>query len=579
MQSSAGGGIILKQQRELVAYPLKYKDLGQVKLPKIRYRKGAKLTKNPYKIKKIPFIDDSKRPKRILDGYAILDEAKCEFPNDVIKIKLSKKNMVQTKVEDLGWFIYLVDLDISENELFLEDFIYLSGLQTLNISANKIDTVKLTENHTFKNLEILDLSFNHLSIDSITSLAFIPQLKKLSLECNDLRALPETMSNFQNLEEFNLSGNLFESDQNASNLWFTLASIKKLKKLDLSRNILRGIHTERLVAGNFMSLQILDFSYNAVENQHNLICARNFRNLQKLIITGNPFSIKNEHKGLEMEVYARTGAIVVNEEIDKYYLKPKTDKNRFKIKFDNIRRIEQDDFSKQRNYFLGIEMPQPNEIQEQEQKTDEEQEEEQEEQQQEEQQVQGDNQEEQVMFITEDPNIAPAHKKSQKSMEQNQKASQNSQQFQQPQQSIQSQASGSVAKTNSMNYDEFIEAARDQLGDIKEYDQHYDLNTAYKTLKNMIKRPDNFDQRDLDEPNYLKPTATIQRYKFKEQQSQLVTADQMEKYEKRKSSIGNSQDISKLNKNNAQQRQNTEEQKLKTKLSSDEVVKDIARLF
>ena len=46
--------------------------------------------------------------------------------------------MVSTKVEDLGWFIYLVSLDISENELSLEDFVYLTGLQTLNISANKI---------------------------------------------------------------------------------------------------------------------------------------------------------------------------------------------------------------------------------------------------------------------------------------------------------------------------------------------------------------------------------------------------------------------------------------------------------
>lgn len=32
------------------------------------------------------------------------------------------------------------------------------------------------------------------------------------------------------------------------------------------------------------------------------------------------------------------------------------------------------------------------------------------------------------------------------------------------------QGSGSIAKTNSMNYEEFIEAARDQLGDMKEYE-------------------------------------------------------------------------------------------------------------
>ena len=65
--------------------------------------------------------------------------------------------------------------------------------------------------------------------------------RKLSLENNDLKELPETMVHFNNLEELNLSGNLFESNASASNLWYTLASIKKLKILDLSRNILRGI--------------------------------------------------------------------------------------------------------------------------------------------------------------------------------------------------------------------------------------------------------------------------------------------------------------------------------------------------
>jgi len=64
--------------------------------------------------------------------------------------------------------------------------------------------------------------------------------RKLSLESNDLKELPPSMANFVNLEELNLSGNLFESDMSASNLWYTLASIKKLKVLDLSRNILRG---------------------------------------------------------------------------------------------------------------------------------------------------------------------------------------------------------------------------------------------------------------------------------------------------------------------------------------------------
>jgi hypothetical protein len=68
----------------------------------------------------------------------------------------------------------------------------------------------------------------------------------------------------------------------------------------VARNKIRGIHTEKLTAGNFATLIELDFSYNIVENQHNLICARNFVSLKKLYITGNPFAIDNQYKGLEM---------------------------------------------------------------------------------------------------------------------------------------------------------------------------------------------------------------------------------------------------------------------------------------
>ena len=56
---------------------------------------------------------------------------------------------------------------------------------------------------------------------------------------------------------------------------------------------------------------MLDFSDNAVENQHNLICARNFKNIKKVIATGNPFAVDGNYKGLEMEIHARTGGQLI----------------------------------------------------------------------------------------------------------------------------------------------------------------------------------------------------------------------------------------------------------------------------
>lgn len=47
-----------------------------------------------------------------------------------------------------------------------------------------------------------------------------------------------------------------------------------------------------------MNLEILDISFNQVDNQHNLICVRNFQNLRKVTITGNPFAEAKETEGL-----------------------------------------------------------------------------------------------------------------------------------------------------------------------------------------------------------------------------------------------------------------------------------------
>lgn len=123
----------------------------------------------------------------------------------------------------------------------------------------------------------------------ITQLTLIPNLVDLDLSYNDFEEIPENLSNFTKLRKLNLEGNKFRSDYKASAFWSSLATLPNIEFLSVSRNRIRGIHTEKLIAGNFATLVELDFSYNIVENQHNLICARNFTSLKKLYITGNPF--------------------------------------------------------------------------------------------------------------------------------------------------------------------------------------------------------------------------------------------------------------------------------------------------
>ena len=58
--------------------------------------------------------------------------------------------------------------------------------------------------------------------------------------------------------------------------------------------------------GDFEMIERIDISYNVIEDQLNLICSRNFDRLKILIVTGNPFAIKKQTKGLEMLVKSKT---------------------------------------------------------------------------------------------------------------------------------------------------------------------------------------------------------------------------------------------------------------------------------
>ena len=125
------------------------------------------------------------------------------------------------------------------------------------------------------------------------------------------------------------------------------------------------------MAGDFEKLEHLDFGYNSCENQHNLICARNFKSLKVLVITGNPFGIMKQHKGLEMELYARTGCVIINNDVERPYLvKPKT-KQKLKIVYTNLITLKETILkSKPKSEFFGVDLPDDEEIREERLKID-----------------------------------------------------------------------------------------------------------------------------------------------------------------------------------------------------------------
>ena len=75
--------------------------------------------------------------------------------------------------------------------------------------------------------------------------------------------------------------------------------------------------------------------------------------MKKLYITGNPFALNNQFKGLEMEVYARTGAEVIIENTNPYYLR-QNKPVKPSIRFEKIVKVKTDDFQRKKNALFGI---------------------------------------------------------------------------------------------------------------------------------------------------------------------------------------------------------------------------------
>jgi len=101
----------------------------------------------------------------------------------------------------------------------------------------------------FNNLEILNLSYNKFNFESIRNLYHCKNLKELDLAANNLEQLPDDMFHFENLEDLNLASNFFSSVPSVGSpsiVFKTLGTIKRLKRLNLSRNKFFKFHSEML---------------------------------------------------------------------------------------------------------------------------------------------------------------------------------------------------------------------------------------------------------------------------------------------------------------------------------------------
>jgi len=230
---------------------------------------------------------------RTLDGFLLLAAGGSQFPNDIIKCNLSSLNIVEIVSDDLSYFLYLNELDLSDNQLdhekVIEELATLPKITDLRLSCNKISQLHITPNF-LPLLVSLDLSYNELHGDIFMHLCHLKKLRYLNLSSNCVSSIPpeEYLTGFFNLEELILDGNdLVQFAQ-----WRQLDCITSLKKLSLSANRIKRLLDDCPEDGNemFRGLEELNISDNEIAELESLDLLLFFQSLQRVQIDKNPLA-------------------------------------------------------------------------------------------------------------------------------------------------------------------------------------------------------------------------------------------------------------------------------------------------
>lgn len=308
-----------RSNEKLGSFPIKIHDLN-VEVQPMKVKRIRNLRKNPFNnfYKETPQSFKNKPYNKTLDGFLLVQLCKVESPIETVVAKLNGLGICDIVQEHLKYFTNLTQLDLSDNFVKMEKLVGLESLQQLNLMCNKITAIPELEFPAFRCLEILNLSYNKIHATNITNLTVLSKLESLDLSSNELCTLPEDLSGFKSLKELNISDNSFSTDSvlfSASLIFKSLSTIKHLQKLDMSRNKLRGIHSECLNESSFSHLKELDFSYNWVDSHENLMYAVKLRSLQILVVTKNPFTLTKEVNELENMLSSELGCTLIYEEV------------------------------------------------------------------------------------------------------------------------------------------------------------------------------------------------------------------------------------------------------------------------
>ncbi|KAE8573054.1 chaoptin [Halyomorpha halys] len=217
-------------------------------------------------------------------------------------LDLSYNRIADIRKSDFkSWGNYLEKLFLQSNSiLFLQNntFEHASRITELSLSYNNIGSI---DNNAFKfldrSLEKLDISFGLKGFGFPTALSTLKSIKYLALDNNNINAIPESISNFENIETLILD---FNNLKELKSTVFSSSAHKSLKEVRLSFNKIPsidsktfsglsnletvGLHSNKIIkiSENAFTDLIQKFSVYLSNNVIEIIESKSFSNIPKL---------------------------------------------------------------------------------------------------------------------------------------------------------------------------------------------------------------------------------------------------------------------------------------------------------
>ncbi|XP_076453924.1 X-ray radiation resistance-associated protein 1-like [Babylonia areolata] len=209
------------------------------------------------------FQDDSdeKSDTPVLDGYFLMKHCCVEDPADLCSVNIAGLELTDVKEEDFEMFDNVAYINAGDNYLPFEAFRGFPSLRELEVPFNGLRSLKI-ETQDFPQLEVLDLSYNNLSLEDVLTLGQLSTLRVLHLTGNNFSTLPPDMAlpyllpgrkihrpRFPRLEVLLLDDNRLED----ITVFAALAGLPKLRHINMEKNRVFCIPQLKCVEGRVVT--------------------------------------------------------------------------------------------------------------------------------------------------------------------------------------------------------------------------------------------------------------------------------------------------------------------------------------